>query len=111
MSSDAPIRLTTDPNAPAYRKIDPDITHRHRQKELIKEVKKNLAKGVVFNSYDVISIWYAHDIEKHPGFFHTPKFGSTQYSEAYVSWIVDRYKKDNEFFTKSRTKHYAIKHS
>ncbi len=107
----SPIRLTTDPNAPAYRKIDPDVTHPYRQKELIKEVKKRLPKGITFNSYDVTSIWYAHDIGKHLEFFHTPKFGSTQYSEAYVSWVVDRYKKDKEFLKKSRDKHYDIKHS
>ena len=105
------IRLTSDPNAPAYRKIDPDITHPYRQTELTKEVKKRLAKGVRFNSYDVLSIWHAHDIAQHPEFFHTPKFATNQYSEAYVSWIVDHYTVDNQFFAEARRKYYEIKHS
>lgn len=109
--SGTPIRLTTDPNAPAYRKIDPDITYPYRQKELTKEVKKRLPKMVRFNSYDVLSIWYAHDIAKQSQFFHRPKFATNQYSEAYVSWIVDHYTADNQFFEKAREKHYTIKHS
>ncbi len=109
--SGTPIRLSSDPNAPAYRKIDPDITHPYRQKELTKEVKKRLPKNVRFNSYDVLSIWHAHDIVQHTQFFHSPKFATTQYSEAYVSWIVDRYTADNQFFEKARSKYYEIKHS
>jgi len=110
-SSATPIRLTDDPNAPAYKKIDSDITHPYRQKELIHEVKKLLPNNVRFNSYDVTSIWYVHEIWEHPEFFHAPKFGSTQYSEAYVSWIVYCHSNDNEFFEKTRKKHYDIKHS
>lgn len=105
------IRLTTDPNAPAYGKIDFDITHPYRQKELINQVKEKLPEGVVFNSYDVTSLWYAHEIGKHPEFHHTPKFGSTQYSDAYVEWIIASYNNDREFFNKARARHYEIKHS
>ncbi|MBN4050468.1 putative DNA binding domain-containing protein [Gammaproteobacteria bacterium AH-315-M22] len=104
------IRLTTDPNASAYRKIDFDITHPYRQKELINHVKEKLPEGVVFNSYDVTSLWYAHNIGDHPEFHHTPKFGSTQYSDAYVEWILNSHKNDREFFNKARAKHYEIKH-
>jgi len=105
------IRLTTDPNAPAYGKIDCDITHPYRQKELINQVKKNLPDELWFNSYDVTSLWYAHDIGKHPEFYHTPKFGSTQYSDAYVEWIVNSYNNDGEFFNKARESHYELKHT
>jgi len=109
-SSAIPIRLTTDPSAPAYKKIDPDVTHPYRQKELIKEVRKRLPRNVIFNSYDVTSLWYAHGIGNQPEFFHAPRFGSTQYSDVYIEWIVENYKKDKKFLEKARNRHYEIKH-
>lgn len=105
------IRLTTDPSAPTYGKIDFDITHPHRQKELIIKVKEKLPEGVIFNAYDVTSLCYAHEIKEHPEFHHSPKFGSTQYSDAYVEWINSSYNNDREFFKKARKRHYEIKHS
>ncbi len=105
------IRLTTDPNAPVYGNIDFDITHPYRQKELIKKVKQRLPEGVIFNAYDVTSLWYAHDIGDHPEFHHTLKFGGTQYSNAYVEWIINSYKNDRNLFSNARARHYEIKHS
>ena len=104
------IRLTTDPNAPAYGNLDFDLTHPYRQKELINLVKQKLPDGAIFNAYDVTSLWYAHDIGDHPEFHHTPKFGSTQYSDAFVDWIVSSYNNEREFLKNARTKHYEIKH-
>jgi len=106
----AVIRLTTNPDAPVYGNLDYDITHPYRQKELIRRVKEKLPDGATFNAYDVTSLWYAHDIGTHPEFRHTPKFGSTQYSDAYVDWIVKSYNNDNNFLWDARLKHYDIKH-
>jgi hypothetical protein len=33
--SAVPIRITDDPHAPAYKKLNPNVTHPHRQKEII----------------------------------------------------------------------------
>ncbi len=105
------IRLTDDPNAPTYGQLDHDVTHPYRQKELIERVKAVLPEGVRFNAYDVTSIWYAHNIGDHSEFFHSPKFGSTQYSEGFVDWIANSYDDDHAFFAQARQTHYAIKHS
>ena len=104
------VRLTTDPNAPVIGNIDFDQTHPYRQKELIREVKKRIPEDVVFNSYDVTSIWYAHNIGDHPEFMHQPKFGSTQYSPAFVDWIVESLRNNRKFFKEAREKHYKLKH-
>lgn len=105
------VRLTADPNAPTYGNLDFDLTHPYRRTELINQVKQKLPSGVVFNTYDVTSLWYAHEIGNHPEFHHTPKFGTTQYSDAYVDWIVNSYNNDREFFINARARHYEIKHS
>jgi hypothetical protein len=102
------IRLTTDPNAPIYGKIDVDVTHPFRQKEVIAKVKEELP-GVVFNSHDFLSIRYAHWIADHPEFQHKPKFGSPQYSQALVDWIVSSYKNDKNFFNDAREQHSALR--
>jgi schlafen family protein len=104
------IRLTTDANAPVYGTIDFDISHPYRQKELIAKVKEKLPEHVTFNSYDVISIWYAHEISNHPEFHHTPHFSGTQYSDAYVEWIVSNHESNRDFFSLARARHYEIKH-
>lgn len=101
----APIRITDDPTAPAYRLVDPDTTHPHRQKELIAAVRENLSKDESFNSFDVVAIRHVHGIDDRPEFSHHPKFGSRQYSQKFVEWIVARYHEDHDFFVKARTKH------
>ena len=104
------VRLTTDPNAPVIGSIDFDQTHPYRQKELIQEVKKRISKDLVFNSYDVTSIGYAHHIGDHPEFIHLPKFGSPQYSPAFVDWIVESLQNNRNFLNEARDDHYTIKH-
>ena len=78
--------------------------------ELIERVRERLPEGVQFTTYDATSIWYAHNIGDHTEFFHSPKFGSKQYSEGYVDWIVDSYNSDKNFFKDARRFHYDMKH-
>lgn len=101
----APIRLTDDPAAPAYRIVDPDSTHPLRQKELIAEVRSHLPKSIEFNSFDVVSVRHVHAIDDRREFAHKPRFGSCQYSPAFVTWLVDQVQTDPGFFLKARAKH------
>lgn len=106
----APIRIVNDPSAPAYRKLDPDDTHPYRQKELIAKVKKLLPTGVAFNSYDILAIRRVHDLEDIADYCHQPKFGSLQYSDACVEWIVGKYAANKAFFSDTRQAFYDQKH-
>jgi hypothetical protein len=98
------IRITTDEDAPLYRAVDWDDTHPHRQTELIPLVEERLPSGVTFNSHDMLSVRRAHQIDEktHPEFVHLPRYGSYQYSDAFIDWLVDRYERDNAFFAKAR---------
>jgi hypothetical protein len=104
-----PIRIVEDPSAPQYRKIDTDFAFPYRQTELVSEVNKRLPKGVSINAYDILSVRRVYDIDDNTKFSHTPLFSSQQYSPALVDWIIDRYEKDKDFFTKARTEYRRLK--
>ncbi|MCX6832440.1 MAG: putative DNA binding domain-containing protein [candidate division Zixibacteria bacterium] len=101
----APIKITDDPAAPAYRLVDPDSSHPFRQKEVMSEVRKQLPAGSEFNSYDVVAIRHVHGIDDNLKFSYKPKFASRQYSESFVAWLVSQAQADPEFFKKARVKY------
>jgi hypothetical protein len=82
------VRLSDDPTAPVYGKLDPDRTHPYRQKEVVQAV--NERAHLAITPYDVLSVRRVHGIdeESHPEYAHRMKFGSVQYSEAFVEWLV-----------------------
>ena len=94
------IRITTDEHAPLYRAIDFDVTHPYRQKELIAEVNRRLPEDKAVNSYDFQAIRHTYEVD--PDFVHRPRFGTNQYSEAFVEWLVDRIEHDGEFVPTAR---------
>jgi hypothetical protein len=104
------IRLTTDPTAPLYGQIDPDLSHPHRQKEVVREVNARL-DGRKVNAFDVLSVRRIHEIseETRPDFVHVPKFGSPQYSDAFVDWLVDQDAKDPQFFAQAKARYVALR--
>ncbi|MBA3735055.1 MAG: hypothetical protein H0W90_07650 [Actinobacteria bacterium] len=104
------IRLTTDPHAPLYGQVDPDQSHPYRQKEVIREVNARLGSHEV-NAFDILSVRRVHAISEdtRPEFVHVPKFGSPQYSDAFVDWLVAEDERDPEFFARAKTKYLATR--
>ena len=104
------IRLTTDPHAPLYGQVDPDQSHPHRQKEVIREVNARLGEGAV-NAFDVLSVRRVHAIseETRPEFVHVPKFGSPQYSDAFVDWLVSEQQREPAFFESAKQTYLATR--
>ena len=104
------IRLTTDPHAPLYGQVDPDRSHPYRQKEVIREANQRLV-GVTVNAFDVLSVRRVHAIseETRPEFVHVPKFGSPQYSDAFVDWLVGEYEREPGFFSRAKTNYLATR--
>jgi hypothetical protein len=104
------IRLTTDPHAPLYGQVDPDQSHPYRQKEVIREVNARLGEGAV-NAFDVLSVRRVHTIseETGPEFVHVPKFGSPQYSDAFVDWLVAERQRDPRFFEQAKISYLATR--
>jgi hypothetical protein len=104
------IRLTTDPHAPLYGQVDPDQSHPYRQKEVIREVNARLGEGAV-NAFDILSVRRVHAIseETRPEFVHVPKFGSPQYSDAFVEWLVAERERDPRFFEQAKSSYLATR--
>jgi hypothetical protein len=107
------IRITTDDAAPLFGRIDPDLTHPYRQKELIAHLNAKLGGAITLNQHDLLSVRRSHGIddESHPEFAHRPKFGNLQYSEDFVDWILDQYARDPRFFAKARARYSELRHS
>jgi hypothetical protein len=101
------IRITTDEHAPLYRAIDFDVTHPFRQKELIAEVNGRLPTESAINGYEFQAIRRTYEIE--PDFVHRPRYGTNQYSEAFVDWLVDRIDRDPEFVARARAHYHELR--
>ena len=105
------IRLTTDPHAPLYGQVDPDQSHPYRQKEVIAEVNKRLDSARSVNAFDVLSVRRVHEIseETRPEFVHVPKFGSPQYSDVFVDWLVEQDARNPQFFVDAKARYIAAR--
>ena len=105
------VRLTADPDAPVYGQIDADVSHPYRQKEVVREVNARLPEGVSITPYDVLSVRRVHSIdeESHPDLAHVPKFGTTQYSDAFVDWLLAQYERDPDFFARAKAQYTATR--
>ena len=77
---------------------------------VIREVNARLA-GAIVNAFDVLSVRRVHAIseETRPEFVHVPKFGSPQYSDAFVDWLIGEHERDSEFFTRAKAKYLATR--
>lgn len=97
-----PIQIVNDPEAPAYRVVNYDETHPFRAKEAVAEIRRRLPDHVRFNGHDLVCIRRVHNLERNEEYIHNPKFGSMQYSQSFVDWVVSKYNRDEEFFDTAR---------
>jgi hypothetical protein len=104
------IKLTDSEDAYKYKKIDPDKTHPFRQMDLIEEVNQRLDEKHQINSYDILSIRNAYDLDNELKFIHNPKFGSKQYSNEFVDWIIESFNTNPTFFSEARAVMYEIRY-
>ena len=101
-----PIRIVDDPSVPAhYREViavNPNQTHTFRRNDVVIRLRELLPNYITINFYDVYAIRKAYGVDENPKFYFKPKFGSPQYSDDFIKWILIHYKEDNEFFSKTR---------
>jgi hypothetical protein len=105
------VRLSNDPNAIVYGRLNPDQTHPYRQKELLQEVNKRLPSEAAINAHDFLSVRRVHGISEasHPQFSYEPNWSSPQYSDQFVDWLIDHWKADKSFFESARVKYYNMR--
>jgi hypothetical protein len=100
--------VSGDPSALRIAPTNAEEIWPHRQKDLIDKVNKALGDAKI-NSHDIVCVKSKFDILKsHPEFAYKPhKLASPQYSDSFVDWLVDQYKKNKNFFKKARDEYNA----
>jgi hypothetical protein len=95
-------RVVDDPKAPVLARTDFDVTHPYRQKELV-EVLNRRAGRPIATAFEIQCVRRVHRTDARDEFFHRPKFGSPQYSESFVTWLLAQHDRDPQFFEKAKT--------
>jgi hypothetical protein len=102
-----PVRIVTDPSAPALQPQDVDRLYPWRQKDLLRELNGRLG-GRLLNSYDIQAVRRQHRLDEHPDFvFNLPGAGR-RYSPAAAEWIMEQHAADPEFFHRARDADHEI---
>lgn len=97
-----PVRIVTDPDAPALQPQDVDRLYPWRQKDLLRELNNRLGRRIL-NSYDIQAVRRQHRLDEHPEFvFNLPGAGR-RYSPVVTDWILEQHGRDPEFFHRART--------
>ena len=94
-------RVVDDPKAPVLARTDFDVTHPYRQKELVEALNRQAGRPIA-TAFEIQCVRRVHRTDLRDDFFHRPKFGSPQYSEKYVRWLLSQYERDPDFFEKAK---------
>lgn len=64
----------------------------------------------MINSHDFLAVRRTHDIDEQtePTFCPKPRWGSPQYSDAFVDWFVDHIEGDPGFLDDARRRYYEM---
>jgi hypothetical protein len=102
-----PVRIVSDPNAPALQPQDVDRLYPWRQKDLLHELNNRLGRRVL-TTYDVQAVRRHHGLDERLDFvFHLPGAGR-RYSPAVADWIMEQFGRDPEFFHEARAADQAM---
>jgi hypothetical protein len=102
-----PVRIVTDPDAPALQPQDVDRLYPWRQKDLMRELNTRIGRRML-NSYDIQAVRRQHRLDERPDFvFNLPGAGR-RYSPAVAEWIMGEYARDPEFFRAARTADHEV---
>jgi hypothetical protein len=97
-----PVRITTDPDAPALQPQDVERLYPWRQKDLLGELNARLGRRAL-TTYDIQAVRRHHRLDERPDFvFHLAGAGR-RYSPAAADWIIEQHARDPEFFAKARS--------
>jgi len=104
------VRVVNDPTAPAVARADYDATHPHRQKEVVAAVNARVGRELV-NAHDILCVRRVHGIDNDDQLSHKTRFGSRQYSDGFVDWLVTSYETDESFFRAARDEYVRRLHA
>ena len=103
-----PVRLVQDPSAAQAAMLDPNLTHPHRQKEVVEKVNARLVGGAQVSNNDIVAIRRIHKIEDDRSLCYRPKFGSPLYSDLFVQWVISHIETDPGFLGDLRQRFHDL---
>lgn len=109
MADAVPVRLTDTDDATPIRIENPDEFYPLRQMDIIKLINDNIGKNLKINNYDIYAVRTVFNIDENKKYYFKSKFGSPQYSNDFIGFILKEYNSDNKFFKKTREQFKNIK--
>lgn len=105
-----PIKITKNHNAPEFRITNPDDLCPYNTTKTVKKINKLLDGRWKITNYDVLLVRYLFNICDDPEYYYHSNYGSSQYSEKFINWVLSEFEKDNSFFKNNRAKYHKIKY-
>jgi hypothetical protein len=100
-----PIRLVDNPDAAEYRALPIDETHPYRAKEVVNLVNERLHGKKKIAAHNITQVRRVYSCEKDRRLCYLQKHASTQYSDAFVDWMVERFRENENFFDETKRKY------
>lgn len=104
------IRLVADPSAPAVYNVPIDVTHPHRQKEVVQLVNQAIGDRKKVIPFHVQCVRGAHDIDANPIFCYKQRYVSARFSQVFVDWIVEQFNANPSLFDDAKAQLDELKH-
>lgn len=100
------VRITDDPEAAAYRVVDPDESHPYRTKEIAQKIREGLPPHVTFSWWDVVGIRVVLGLDDRPDLvYRSRRAPSPQFSAQFAAWVLARIAEEPDFLEKTRDAH------
>ena len=82
---------------------DPSSSHPYRQKEVVEKFNAAVL-DLPINQHHIQSVIKAYGVKRRPEYFYqgTVTGSPGQYSPAFVAWLIEQYRKDQQFFVRAK---------
>lgn len=104
----AAVRLVANDSAEPCKLLNPDDTHPYRQCDLVDRINVRVAGRCSINRSNIHDVRKVHQIESKPQFYWKGIHTGSQFSEAFIDWIVGSYENDPCFFQKAHAAHRSM---
>jgi len=102
------IRLVANDSAEPCKLINPDETHPYRQCDLVARINERLAGKCSINRSNIQDVRKAHHVETKPVFYWKGNHSASQFSQAFIDWIIESFENDSRFFEKAHIAHRSV---
>lgn len=107
--SPTPIRLVDDPSAASVPHIHVDVSHPHRQKEVVALINAKLNGRCTITPFNILCIRRVFEIQKKLHFCYTQNHVSPRYSDAFVDWVIEQFESNPSFFSECHRAYLPLK--